>query len=90
MRSPGQKQGRLLDDTEIEQGVGKYRKLLTGGRLPAVRAQQLASHGFQIMRDESGSTVYTSQGYDTALGPTHQMPWQGIGVAGLSIKPTPP
>ena len=85
-RSHSQQQGHLLDETELEQGVGKYRKLLTGGRLPV----HAASHGFQIMLDESGKAVVTPQGYDTALGPTHQMLWQGIGVAGPSTKPTPP
>ena len=67
--SPGQKQGCLLNDTELGQGVGKYRKLLTGGRLPAVHAKQLASQGFQIMNDQSGKAVTTSQQHDTAYSP---------------------
>ena len=86
----GRKRVRFPDDTELEQGVGKRRKLLMGARLPAARAQPLANEGFRVPINESGA-IFTSPGYDTAFTPTHPPLWHGVGVAGpSSTYPTAP
>lgn len=88
-KGPGRKRARFEDDAGLERDeVGKRKKLRIGNSLPAARAQQLGSQGFQVAPHEYGPSAISSQGYDI-FGPIHQPPWQGTGVAGPSgTKPT--